>query len=436
MDELLKTQQKRAEALKELKSLLDKAEGEKRDLTTEEDEKYRSLETEVKDLEKRIAEEQKKLDLRKQRQEFVQTRQQALTTVETRINPPNVVVMPGGNNPESGFRNFGEFLNTIVINRFDPRLQAYGDPRQRLVEGRGQQMGVGSLGGFMVPDQFRNQILSITPQEAIVRPRATVMEAGDPPDGKLHLPSLDQTSSQNMYGGVIVYHQGEKSTLVESSVNLKDITFEPQKMTGYMTCTNDLLANWAAAASLCQTQMRMAIIGAEDYDFLRGSGVNRATGILNADCAIEVSRTTASSIVFTDISAMLARVKFGTPLTWVTSQTTIPQLAALVDAGNNAVFVKNAAENMPSTLMGFPVIYSERSPALGSTGDLMLCALSYYLIKDGSGPRIDVSTDFLFSTDKTCFRIVWHVDGHPWLTAPIPLEGSSGNTISPFVILK
>ena len=37
---------------------------------------------------------------------------------------------------------------------------------------------------------------------------------------------------------------------------------------------------------------------------------------------------------------------------------------------------------------------------------------------------------------KTVFKIVWNVDGHPWLTEPLALEGSTSNTVSPFVVLE
>lgn len=443
MEKLLKLRQERAEAIQKMKSLLDKAEAEKRDLNEAENIEYNATEVRTADLEKEIQAEETRQAEKKTRQDKLSTRVASLSVVETHVQLPNGIVTGGdpansaaGNSPDSGFRNFGEFLNTIAYNRFDERLQRYGDPRQRLVEGRVQQMGVGAMGGFMVPEQFSPQILQVSPQEAIVRPRATIIPAGDMPDAKFSISSLDQTAARNIYGGVTVYHQGEKSTLTETSAYLKQISFEPKKMTGYMICTNDLLANWTAASGFCTTQMRLAMVGSEDYDFLRGDGANKALGIINAPCSIVYSRATASTIVYNDIIGMLARVKFGGPLVWITSQTTIPQLAALVDPGNNVIFVKSAAENMPSTLMGFPIIYSERNPVLGTKGDLMLCQLSMYMIKNGSGPRVDVSTDVLFATDQTAFRIVWHVDGQPWLTAPLPLEGSSSSTISPFVILE
>jgi hypothetical protein len=79
---------------------------------------------------------------------------------------------------------------------------------------------------------------------------------------------------------------------------------------------------------------------------------------------------------------------------------------------------------------------TERSPALGTKGDLMLLSPQLYLIKDGCGPIAASSEHIYFLSNKTVFKIVWNVDGKPWLTKPIGLEGTTGSTISPFVILN
>ena len=105
---------------------------------------------------------------------------------------------------------------------------------------------------------------------------------------------------------------------------------------------------------------------------------------------------------------------------------------SVVDAGNSRIWTNY------NELLGIPLVFSKRWPNLGSTGDLMLVDLSYYLIKDGSGPLVSVSKDVpaLFNTNKCAVRIVWNTDGASWLKEPVELEGAAGQTVSPFVILK
>ena len=71
---------------------------------------------------------------------------------------------------ESGFKSLGEFLSTIRFNRFDDRLQAL------------QKMDDGPSGGYNVPREFISDLLMVSDDEALVRPRATVIPAGQSPD--------------------------------------------------------------------------------------------------------------------------------------------------------------------------------------------------------------------------------------------------------------
>lgn len=401
-------------AAQQMRSLLDNAVTEGRSLTEQEEAVYRKLENGVQSCQSMIEREIKVADLEKQQ--------------NTPINEPQVPFinrLPLGDKAE--FKNFSEFLYTIASNPFDPRLRAH---EQRL-----QQMGVGATGGFAIPEQFRPDLLSVSPQEAVIRPRAMVIAAGEPPDAIMRIPALDQGAASNMYGGVIVYHQGESVALIESAAALRQVALSPHKLTAYMTASNELLANWAASSPFLQTQMRRALFGAEDFDFFRGTGINQALGVINSGAVIAFNRAVALQIAYADVVGMLARIKYGGTLVWIASQTTIPQLTNIRDAGNNNLWVQSIQGPIPGSLAGIPLVYNERSPALGTRGDLVLADLGYYLIKDGSGPRLDISTDFRFTNDEVCFRIVWYVDGRPWLTEPLPLEGSVANTISPFVVL-
>jgi HK97 family phage major capsid protein len=297
-------------------------------------------------------------------------------------------------------------------------------------------MDQGAEGGFAIPEQFRPELLQVQPQEAIFRPRCTVIPAGDPPDARITMPALDQTASENVYGGVVVAKVNEGGTKSETDLRLKEVSLEPGEVAAYITTSDKLLRNWQAASGLIGAQLRKAIIGWEDYQILRGNGIGGPLGILDAPCSITVSRTTASQIAIADLRSMYARMKFGGSLFWIASQTTLPQLLALADGGSNLIFAPSAADGVPATLFGYPLYFADRSPALGSKGDLVLCDASYYLIKDGSGPFIEASQHVYFTSNKTVIKAFWNIDGKPWLSAPLPLEGSTTNTVSPFVVLN
>jgi HK97 family phage major capsid protein len=433
MDKIIEMKRKKAEKLAAMRAILDKADEEKRAKTDDELTEYRKLDGEVDQIDKEILAEEEDLERRRKLAE------KELAAKETRKHQGHED-NKGDADPEKEFRNVGEYLFAIARAKND----GVHDTRLALLrEKREQTMGVGATGGYALPEQFDATIRQVQAQQAIIRPRAAVIPAGSPPDAKLTFPSLDQTAAQNIYGGVTVTHTGEGVTMTETDAKLRLVSLEPKELSAYIVVTQKLLNNWDAASAFVTRQMSLAMTGAEDYDFMRGNGVNKALGFINCGAAIVYSRAGANAISFADVYGMFARAKMGGSLVWLASQTIIPQLAAMVDAGSHAVWLggpggslSGAAGALPSTLFGIPVVFADRLPGLGTKGDLSLVDLSYYLIKDGSGPAAASSEHILFLSNKVVFKIVWNTDGHPWLTEPIGLEGSTSNTVSPFVVLE
>lgn len=118
-----------------------------------------------------------------------------------------------------------------------------------------------------------------------------------------------------------------------------------------------------------------------EYDYLRGDGVGKPQGILNAAAKVTVTRSAANKIKFVDLVGMVGRFHQtnGGASAFVVSQSAVPQLLTLEDtAGNpvwnaaNANFNANAAggaRQLPP-LLGYPVFVTENLPALGTTGDI------------------------------------------------------------------
>jgi HK97 family phage major capsid protein len=72
-------------------------------------------------------------------------------------------------------------------------------------------------------------------------------------------------------------------------------------------------------------------------------------------------------------------------------------------------------------------------PTLGTTGDISLVDLSYYLIGDRQVMSAMSSPHFKFSNDQTAYRVIERVDGQPWLKSAITPRNNSSSTLSPFV---
>ena len=330
------------------------------------------------------------------------------------------------------FRDFGEFLQTVKYNPHDQALRAreMSDKTQK----RFLNMGFGASGGFIVPEQFSTQIKMVDDQSAIFRPRAQVIPAGDPPDAAITIPALDQGGANGVYAGVQVTWIAEGAQKPETEPAFREIRLEPNEVAAHVVVTDKLLRNSAAAGALVSSLLRKAIIAAEEDAFLSGNGAGQPLGIIGHPAAIQVARAGANQIAYNDVVNMFARAKFGGQLAWIGSQTVLPQLMRMVDAGNNLVWQPNAREGAPGTLLGIPFLLNDQSPILGAEGDLILVDLNYYLIKDGSGISISMSEHPLFTQNRTIIKAFWNVDGQPWLSTPL-LARDGVSTVSPFVVL-
>lgn len=404
---------KKSEIVSAMRSYHDTIEKEKRDLTEDEEKKYSELEARLDQVNKDIVRLGKLEDEEKR---LAAPASQAFRYSGKPIEPGE---------PEK-FKSIGEFLHSVRFNRSDNRLVP-GETRE-------QSMKVGESGGFMVPDEFIPELLQVQPQEAIFRPRCTPIPGGN--DAETTMPALDQSSNQNMYGGVTILPTAEGATLGATDFKVKEVSLVPNEQGAYINVTNKLLRNWTGAGSVITSLLRKALVAYEDTKYYNGNGVGVPLGILNAACRVDYSRATASTIATADVRGMYARLKFGGSPIWIASQTTLPQLMALADAGNNPLWHDSLIGKQPGTLLGIPLMLNDRSVALGTAGDLVLADLSYYLIKEGLGITIGTSEHFLYTSNRTIFRALFSIDGKPWLDAPIPLEGSTTNTVSPIVVLN
>ena len=313
------------------------------------------------------------------------------------------------------------------------------DPNdKRLVEHRQQAMDVGVMGGFLVPTQFSDMVREITPQDSIVRPRATVIPAGSPPDSAISMPALDQSGARGVYSGVTVAWTAEGAAKPETDFRVREITLSPNEVSGYIPVTDKLLRNTAAASALVTTLLRRAILAAEDVAFISGNGAGQPLGIINHPATIQRARTGFPSAApgdnYVDIVSMYSSVIKDGPLVWVYTPTLLGELMTMTDVNGNLIWTSSAREGEPNRLLGIPAIENERSPVQGQPGDLMLLNLNHYMIKDGSGIFIAASEHVRFLSNQTVIKAFWNVDGQPDLTTPLTLEDGVTQR-SPFVQL-
>lgn len=449
MKTMLELMQERGRIQDQMKGLLAKAQQAGRNLTNEEEQEWVALQDQYDSLSAQI--DQRRMD-------DLAARDADLNKPANRPWRPSTVV-PGErsqNNQkldDGGFANLGEFIDAVRFGDPKGRLrslpQSNGEARATAVPEafRSQilpgsvraewTMGTGSEGGFAVPSQTAGgDPLMLQVEGPIVRPRATVVPAGNPPDAAISMPAFHQ-GADGILGGVQVRWTGEGDEKPETSGKLREVTLQPHEVSATTVVSDKLLRNWQAADAFISSLLRKAVDHTEDIVALRGDGVAKPLGVANSTGALAVNRALANKISYADVVQMLAKLLPDSTgrAVWVANQSVLPELVSLTDGAGRYIFIQgDATKGIPTTLAGIPIRFTGKTPALGTKGDLMLVDFSYYLLKDGSGPFIAASEHVYFKQNKTVVKVYWNVDGKGWCIEPLLLDDGV-TQVSPYVIL-
>lgn len=328
---------------------------------------------------------------------------------------------------EDKFKSFGEFLYTIKYNPDDARLKQLSE-------------GSDPAGGFLVPEEYANLMFMRAIEKSVIRPYATKIPMGT---DTINIPLLNDTThteAGGLFGGVIVHWTEEAGSKTRTDPVFRRVKLIAKKLTGLTYASDELLADSAIALEALLIRLfGDAIAWYEDEAFIDGSGVGEPLGWMNSGSLISVTRNTLNSVVAADIGGMLARLypasHYGPNTVWLANPSVLPQLIALATTSVTWIpFDQGLTKRVPTMLMGMPLLFTEKCQTLGTAGDIALCDLSYYLIGDRSGVKVDKSTEYRFSTDETTWRFVKRVDGQPWTDEVFTPK--HGSTLSPFIILS
>jgi HK97 family phage major capsid protein len=334
------------------------------------------------------------------------------------------------------FANSGEYFSAIWHYRQrDPEMEA----KVKRIRAAFSST-VPSEGGFLIPETLRSELLRVSLETSIVRPRARVIPMETL---RVPFPAIDSTSNvSSVFGGIVGYWTEEAAALTASQAAFGRVVLDAKKLTAYTEVPNELIADSLISFQAFLDEIFPEALGFyEDYAFINGSGVGEPLGFLNGSGLITVTENTANLVKFEDVVAMYARMlpsSLGRAV-WVASIDTFPQLAAMVVPGGaapNAVWLSNGQviEGPPMSILGRPVIFTEKVPKLGTTGALSFVDFGFYLLGDRQVMSAMSSPHFKFQNDVTAYRIVERVDGRPWLQSAITPKNSSA-TLSAYVTL-
>lgn len=353
-----------------------------------------------------------------------------------------------GNGPGQ-FKSWDGYLNAIYyhlhpkadVRRSDPRLLPFREKRsEKVAETKQMVESVGASGGFLVPTEFLPQLQAIQGEMSNVRGRATIIRMRR---RAIQIPVLDQTGTTagvpHWFGGMQFYWAEEAAEKTETEAEFRQVELVAHKLIGYTRASDELLDDSAISLTdFLSGPMGMAggIAWMEDYAFYQGTGAGQPLGVINAAATINEGRNAVGAISFDDLADMMEDFLPTGNGQWTITQSAMSELIQLTGPTGNPSYIwqPNARDGVPGYILGYPVVWSEKVPLIGTTGDVVLADWRYYLIGDRQATTLETTQYDYWRYDQTSWRAVHRVDGQPWLSAPLTYQDGT-TQVSPFVIL-
>lgn len=332
------------------------------------------------------------------------------------------------NDKTNGWKSFGEFAKAVAKAGPGASIKA---PTSY------SQTQVGADGGFLIPEEFGNQIMAhaFSDQSIIGRTSQINISANS------YVVPSDETTPWGS-NGVQVEWTAEAAQISQSKPNLKRNTINVHKIAALVPVTEEQLED---SPQSMEQYVTNAVAPKMDYKLsdaiINGSGAGKPEGFLNSGALVTVAKETsqtADTINVTNIRKMFARMhtQYLPNAIWGVNPDCWEQLLSLEDsAGRSLVTAPGTLQEAPyGAIYGRPIVPHEAFKTLGDAGDICLFDPSQYLSIIKGGIKSAASMHLFFDYDMQAFRFTIRVGGQPWASAPITPPNSSA-TKSAFVAL-
>ena len=337
-----------------------------------------------------------------------------------------------GNDNHNEVKSLGDFF-VAVANKNIKRLD-------KIYNVKAQIEGVGSRGGYLVPEQFIPKIYEVMSEESGIIARVTQQPVTSPVGS---YPSLDQTFALTGGTGQSSYNAGldtnartEGGAYTEETMNFGMIEWKVNdSLSGKIKISIELANDAPFIEALLRSRIATTQRMKTEFFILRGNGVNQPKGILNAACKIDITPATNSVFAVADAATMMSRhISVGGQPVWIAHKSVLPDLVGMESSSGGAVWQANYTSGIGGTLFGHPIIYSEHMPQANNSGNVVLADLSVFALFTLGGVYIDFSEHADFENGNGVWRWGGRIDGKVQLEAAITDASPQGSfTVSPIV---
>lgn len=362
-------------------------------------------------------------------------------TPGVRIGNPRLAV---AEDPKRGFKTLGHFAERCMLNHDNPRKD---EMLMQVAAGTGMTQAVNSDGGVLVPPAFSKAIWDEVLQQSNSMLSYCFQLPVDPGAESITIPAIAESSRANgsRYGGIQGYWKEELSLMTETKPTMRSLKLTPHELYVFAFISDKLLRNSPGTASAILERAAADEISFKIGDaIINGDGAGKPRGVVGHVATKSVSKETgqpAATVVVDNLLKMRASMhpKYRPGAVWFINpevEVALQQLTFPVGVGGVPAFLPpgGISDSPYSMLFGQPLIPIEYCAALGTVGDIIYANLRGYAAAVRGMVDSQYSIHLKFDYNQTAFRLIFEMDGQPFLNSVItPFKGST--TTSPVVTL-
>lgn len=393
MDEILNLREKRTELWNQTKTFLDSRKTPDGMISVEDAATYDKMEAELISMGKQIERLERRRDMEP---EFASNTQKPLWSA------------PGA---YGGSRGTGEYA------------QAFWNALRGRGVSNALSEGTDTSGGFLVPDEFSDELVAALTDQNIFRQIARIVQTSR---DKLKVPVATAVGAASWID--------ENDTVPESDSVFGQITLSAYKLGTLMRASTELIEDSAFNIQQYIAAEFARRIGAKEEEaFCVGDGSGKPTGVFAATGGAQAGATAASAtaLTFDDVIELFYSLKppYRVKAVFVTSDGMLKVLRKIKDNNGQYIWQPSVKDGAPDTILGKPVYTSAYAPGIAASASVMAFGdFSYYWIANRRDTRFKVLNELYAEKDQVGFFATERVDGKLVLTEAVKLLKMAAGT--------
>lgn len=276
------------------------------------------------------------------------------------------------------------------------------------------EVGTDSEGGFLVPDEYENQLIQALQEANELRNMCNVITTSY---GDRKIPVVASHGSAAW--------MDEEAAFTESDEAFTQVTLSAYKLGTMLKVSDELLNDsYFDLESYIAAEFARRIGAAEEEAFLTGNGSSKPTGLLNATggAGLGVTAAGTTAILIDEVLDLYHSLKssYRKNASFLVNDDTIKKLRKLKDGQGQYLWQPSLTSGTPDTILNRPVVTSQYMPtATAGEKSIVFGDFKYYWIADRQGRTFKRLNELYAANGQVGFLASQRLDGKLILTEAI-----------------